>query len=397
MGNTTNYKTYSIKSMERVPMGNILYYLSLVLWTIITQLNSSTITTIISFEKSSITSVLVKVVQILLITKILFFTRYTIREIIKLIIGIVFAVIITYYSETKDILFLFLFIVAIKNLRLRNVAQVIFYSLMTTTIIIIGLSLTGAIVNVIFTRNIRVGFGMGFNHPNVFGHIMLSICILQVYLRYNKLRIHDYIFLLTMLFVTWEATKSRSTISMMILLIFLLILKKVINTYYMYEILKRISKIVIIASPIITIILGIIYSNSNLLLVKINNLLSDRILWENIYYKMYGIKMFGTNMVNNSSAEIYTSNYNVQVLDNAYMNYIIHYGVVFLITFVLMYYFLVDHTNKKYTSLILSIFIVFLSGISDNYILSIPYNFTLLGFGNILYEDYKINKWKINI
>ena len=385
MYNTNNYKNYQLKLV-----GNLLYYIALIVWTIITQVNSSTIETVFLIDKNIFSSLLVKVVEIILIMKILLFSEYRIKEIFRLSIGIIVVIIISYYAEKYDVLFLFLFIAASKNIKLENVAKIIFYSLIATTIVIIGLALLGGILNTIFIRNTRVGYGMGFSHPNVCGHVILSICILRVYLIYDKIKIRDYIGLITTLFITLLVTMSRSSVFMMILLIFMMILKKYIQTPNIYKILKNNCKLFAIMLPTISIVLGIIYSSSNSLMVKINDILSDRILWENIYYQNYGIKVFGTKIISNSSVEIYNYNKNMQVLDNAYMNYMISYGTIFIILFVFAYYWFIHNIEIQYISLIICILMALLSGVSDNYILSIPYNFTLIGFGSIIYGGKSI-------
>src|SRR5471030_1467911 len=100
MYNTNNYKNYQLKLV-----GNLLYYIALIVWTIITQVNSSTIETVFLIDKNIFSSLLVKVVEIILIMKILLFSEYRIKEIFRLSIGIIVVIIISYYAEKYDVLF----------------------------------------------------------------------------------------------------------------------------------------------------------------------------------------------------------------------------------------------------------------------------------------------------
>ena len=75
---------------------------------------------------------------------------------------------------------------------------------------------------VMYRDNGIARYSLGFQHPNLLGAYVLSICAEYIYLRYKKINFVDYIVLVVVTILLTIITDSRSAqIGMILLLIFL--------------------------------------------------------------------------------------------------------------------------------------------------------------------------------
>lgn len=327
----------------------------------------------------------------LLSFKIIFYSRYTIREILLLII-VIPCFFISYICSKRYNLFIgMILIIASKNVDLQKIIKFdIKYRILIVSLIII-LCLIGIIENYILIRyeNMQLRYGMGFIHPNTLAGLIMVICLEWIYIRYNNIKIYDYLGIIVIMFIVYKITDSRSSIIVIIMALILTIyFKKYHKKFEKRNIMKLLFSSIIFFLMLGSVILCINYNIHNEFMLNLNKLFSGRINQGNIFINNYGFSIIGQSVETVSYRAALNKNIKAAILDNAYINMGIIYGIIPLFLFLLSYSLLIKKAIKERIYPILVMLITFaLYGVMETYLFNIIYNLFLIFISYVLYKD----------
>lgn len=356
----------------------------------------STMKNFIGLDTSLLAKVSIYPMYLLLAVKIAFYQNYNKKELRVIIVTGVILLISSLLSGVQLLVTAFIFIVAAKDIDIRKLIQITIIIQVICIVIIAILAVSGTIEHRTVVRNDNtMRYSLGFKHPNALASQVLQLITCWVLYRWNNLNYRDYFAMLTLTLVVESLTDSRTSFLLMSLLVILVVFykflynKKILERNTIDNILSVVVKITVIAAPIISIFMGVIYNPNSNILKMINKLFSGRIKLLNDYVLEKGYSIMGQKIeIISTFASKKSEVYNTTALDNAYGHMAVRYGVVVLIIFVLGYYLLVKRASKeKNTPLLIYIFIYFIFGLSEIYIFNLPYNIMLLYLSSVVYNE----------
>lgn len=211
-------------------------------------------------------------------------------------------------------------------------------------------------IGIVEYRNglMRNAFGMG--HPNSFAFYLTMICVDIYYLDYTKnIKSSNFTFIIASLVLIFNYLFLGSRTNIILLLGITLIF--LFNKYLKgLESIKKLLLHSFTIGLILSLFLGYTYTD-NVFYNFLNKLLSNRVFLSNTFLNRYNINMFGNRIIT----------YEYYILDNAYINIILGFGIVFTIFFAFLFYNLFKklYINQKYT-LIAIVCLILLFGISES-------------------------------
>lgn len=288
---------------------------------------------------NSIVTITTLVLLVILDFLSLFFGRITVRELFLFGLMLVIACIVTYESESTKILMIVMYIFACRLFTIRDSVDIFIISKSLTLIFTFVLYISGYLNDINNSTYGRHSFGFG--HPNTLGAtiLILEVClILWFFLAERPRSIEKWISIIIQipLMILVYMSRSRGTeigiIVMIVMTIFILLFRRNIFP------IKFCSYISVFGIPLISIIISKIFLNISTggFMEKINTILSARLYLSASMLEQYGVQLFGQKInYNFNLSEIYTYSF----LDNAYMELLIHYGVISLL-FMIGYHYL---------------------------------------------------------
>lgn len=327
---------------------------------------------------------------IILVIKIIFFQKYTLKQVIN-IYSIGFCVIISgLLSKNTLIIRSFLLIIASKNIDLNKLINIDFKTRGACLLFIIILSKSGIIDNLVSYRDGIIRYSMGFEHPNLLAINIMVLYLTYLYL-YNKKRIIGFsVFLITLIFIN-NITGNRSCIIVIVIAYLLSNFKFIFNNNYFINIFASLPFIF----GSVSIIFGIIDSNKYYILSYINKLLNTRVYNCYKFIQRYGISIFGQKIDIIGTKMAKQLNVTPQILDNAYMYILISFGVIVFIISIIGYIILIKKIimMKEYDILIIIVSFLII-GLMETYFFYPLINFTIIFFTKIIFSNAELIRYK---
>lgn len=364
----------------------------------------STMKSFMGMDTSLLAKITIYPMYLLLVIKIIFYQKYNRNELILIIGTGTVLLVSSLISGVQLLVTAFIFIVSAKDIDIKKVIKITLIIQIICIILIAALAISGVIEHRMVDRNDSImRYALGFKHPNALASQVLQFMTCWVLYRWNDLNYKDYMGIVILIFVTEFITNSRTNLLLMLLLVILitsykfLCNKKLLQVDVIDKFLSIIVKITVVATPIVSLLMGIIYNSNNSILKIINKLFSGRIKLLNDYYVEKGYSLMGQKIeIISTFASKKSYVHDTTALDNAYGHMAVRYGIIVLILFVVGYYLLVNRaTKEKNIPLLICILIYFIFGISEIYIFNLPYNIMILYLSSVIYSEkntYTINK-----
>lgn len=366
-------------------------------------------------------NILTIIIYLLLLLKIIFFSYYTSKE-IKIILLLTGIVILSLLCSKNLLIFkLFLFIIGNKNISTKKLFNLIRKLIVSSLVITICCSFLNIIEshNILRDNSSFIRYSLGFNHPNILSMFIFQFILISLFLDYKKFNVKYMIFYLTIILVTYFITDSRTTsmlgLSCYFIFLFIHFLKLDTGSYVdsnsnfikisMQEKIdfiknnlaqkKAIKKFFLLLKNFFVFLPAFLGFGSlflgkyyNVTLSQLNNLFSGRLMYINVFLNMYGIHLFGTYVPYGSSYINSKGELVPLILDNAYANITIRFGLIILILLLIAYSLLTKKliSQKQIISLlIVSVYLVF--GLMESHFIYITANFSLFFLSQVLYES----------
>lgn len=307
--------------------------------------------------------------------------KFTIQEFNKIII---FFIISLYFIIVhRDVNFFISFLLAIVCIRRKNkeFVKVFFISSIILYLSTIILSKVGILHS---KEMIRIVNGvtnkrssLGFTHPNEVFLYFMPIALSGYYLYSNKK--FFYIILLCTSTALYKVSYSRTGYIVIFIIIFLNLIKKILNKYKFEKILPYIMVILTITSIIIAILYGENFDNN------ISNMLSGR----PYYWKYYIDNGHMFSIVGKNISPDY-------FLDNFFLFLLVELGIIGYLIYLVIYYKSLRNL-KRDTNLLLVILVFYIYGLSETNVIigSIQFAFAIQ-IKSIIIKNKKILKEEID-
>lgn len=323
------------------------------------------------------TSIISYIALVLFGIKIIIQKKYKFCEIFLLIVLILCGYIASKSADDMRVLWFVIVIVASKDIDFDKTVRYTFFTMFSCCIIFFLSYLFGITEETVMYTSRGIRHSLGLGHPNMCSAYYTILISLNIYLKFDYLRIRNVFSYLLGTFILYYFTKS---ITGLIITLLVLIIMFVLRFVSLKKINSKVILLILLVGIFVFTILPIVYNSSFFLLDK---LMTGRLRQANFYYVKYGISLFGNN-INSDLTNIYTDN----ILDMGYAKMLINNGIFYYL-FVVFGYLIsmfkaVKHSKSNLIALI-SCFIIYM--FTENVATYIFMNVTMLLFSNILYKN----------
>lgn len=323
---------------------------------------------------------------LIVILSIILSDRYSWKELLLLAGAGVVAVLITGISDSNVYLVFLLYMIAFQDIDKKKIAKAALVTGLLVTVAAVILSRLGVIENLVYTQTdgaeIRVRQSFGFIYPTDFAAHVFYLLLLVFYLSDGKLNL--FTAALYLFFAWFVKSKCDARLSMvMILLVFGASL--VLTLWKQFRIRGLLKWGMILAFPIgsiLTFLLEWMYGRGMGVAVKLNNILSDRLVLGLRLLKEHGVPLLGKAIEQHGnggtldSVVQYFGEYSY--IDMSFQRILQMYG---LIAFVVLMVFVMFATKKQIDrgNVIVPVIltVVTINSIIDQHYLDFAYNIFL--------------------
>ena len=300
-----------------------------------------------------------------------------------------------------------IFLYSSRNESFRFISKIALYVTTILLLVIIVMSLLGAIPNYQFEIDTtRPRFFLGFGYALYAPAYLFNITALVLYLKRDK--IGFLTIFLELLANEWLYAKTNSRLSygftLLVILVSIIIkipiFKKKKKRKYIFNPIKSLFSLGVIFSFVICTIISfafiINYNDNSEFQVKLDSILTHRLENCNKSYNEYGIKIFGENISwvgNGVDSEGNKMEGDYFYVDNMYLQFSQHYGwLVFLLFLLITMYGGSCFIREKEWILIFILFLIALHAMLDDLVFHIWYNTFWLAFSPVVFKD-RITCW----
>jgi len=300
---------------------------------------------------------------------------------------------ITYFSSSgavqNTIPLMFLLIYAARNIRFEKIALfTVIVSSFLVGFIILSAEL-GFIENYLYMKGGRTRYFLGFRYALYAPTLYFNIVLLIAYLKKSTVKYYQILFLLLINYWLFAQTNSRITFYMTIMiLIFAVWMKKVGFKQEKKYRLLGIGCFAVVICAGLSIGLSVFYDPSVEWMYNLNAILSGRLRLGQNALLSDGFSLFGQNVswvgngldaYGNMSTEAYSW------VDSMYVQILIHYGIVFLLVFIIIMTLLLFRCYKdREYALLISLIMIVAHCMIDDLQLYLHYNTFWFAAGSVL-------------
>ncbi|MCD8054013.1 MAG: hypothetical protein LUF00_08205 [Lachnospiraceae bacterium] len=310
---------------------------------------------------------------------VVFLCKYTVWQV--LVIALLTVVFLKIYWVTSKQEYFFLqsimIVFAARETKWTNILKFTLVAFLAFIGGIILLSLTGEISTVESYRGDKLRLSLGFSHPNSFAMYLLCVIFMWVLLRFEHLRIYDYVVWGAIAAFTWWGPNSKATTFSILLLMFLVWILKRWGTYLLKNNLVRGACLCMYPLMALFSFLGsYFYQKDNVLCTKVDKILfTGRLGYAHEFLLKYPITLFGQKIKLIGSLVAQQKGTTAYILDNFYMRTLINSGVIAFILMLVMFVFLTHRAiqmNDKGMLAVLMIMAVY--SVYENYFNRVGFN-----------------------
>lgn len=348
---------------------------------------------------SSINKYLIKISYLIIVLSSIFqFSKKDIKDKknIFFLIAFICSAIAWIISDSSTLAILILFIIAARNIEFDSIVRYDIKIRIAFTIVIILFYVIGFTDNYIMYREDgTIRSSMGFSHPNTFAIHVFLICAEFIYLRYKIITWKDYVLVIAISFLVDFLSDSRASQIAIFLLLAGTFLCKITKSKILENVvIKNLIPYLFILFTILSLILCIFYNSDNFIMEKIDDILSGRIRLAKEFLEEFKITPFGNNLELIGEENAKEKDVEPRVLDNAYINIILQYGIInYIILAFIMYKILKISLKEKNYIFCIIMCVYIIRGMTGNGSYSLQTNTFLLYFSHLMI--FKNNKNEI--
>ncbi|MBM7641774.1 hypothetical protein [Streptococcus loxodontisalivarius] len=319
--------------------------------------------------------------SILLIITIFLELKMTLGRFVYVIILSVFILILARTSGNyQKVVTLGLLLLAVKNRNLISILKVHLYTVVTLIILLLFCYGIGLLPGGYSLRESTMRYYLGFSYTSYLANFLFHIIITAIFVYKERLSLLVCAILLIINYGVYVLTDTKSAYYLSLLVLLVFICLKVFRLDLRHDMIKnsRISRWVEqIAFPLSTIfvlILTLLYNTGNSFMIRLNQILTYRLMLGAKAIDKYPINLFGHKIVwagfNTGMEYLY--------VDSSFLNILLNYGIISIVLFSLGYYILGKKNIYRDGFYMLAFVFLILHSLFDPQYIEISYNpFTL--------------------
>jgi len=242
------------------------------------------------------------------------------------------------------------------------------------------------------TRGISHSYG--FSYYSGMAYILFYCIIMYLYMRKEKIKWLEMVIIAVLNYILYENFRVRLTCY---LIWIILIMEICIIKFNIFNIngkwIRRIFRIAFIAGEGISILVMILYDNSNRIWLMLDHLFSGRLSLNQMALKLYQIRWFG-NFIITQTGTVDDNKLKIGYfyIDSGFIYSLFGYGILFTLVVILMYSFLYDYAcDSNNRVLFIWLTSVFIFTMVNNTWITLTYNPVLL-YVPIIIKEKRIKK-----
>lgn len=293
----------------------------------------------------------------------------------KIGVFVILVLAISYFSASMIIFTYSLLFVASYKIEKKMIMKYAVCIQSCILFIVIFTSQIGLNIDYIFDAGGRDRHGLGFSWTTTAAVFMFFISLEYIYIREKKIKIIEYVILLTLNYILYRLTNTRLTfyLSEMSIIFFWLLN----NVKFVRVIMEKMRWIWIMMPFVITVFSYYIHHNyitGSWIWEKFNDLLSGRLALGKTALEKYEIKIFGQKI--DWIGYGYQAKEGVyDYVDCSYLQMLLQYGIALLAICLIIYaYILVRSTRERDYYLCGCILIVLAYSITEPFLLNLMFN-----------------------
>lgn len=371
---------------KREQLSKVFMTFIVTLWFSMEILFNSKLEHVFMWPSEDVNAFIAKLVFALLLMEIIFFQKYTTREIIVVIALSIPVIIGTLNSNNNMMISTIMFIVASKYIDFDKMIHIVYAVLVVMVALVLYLYFSGLMDEVTSYRGTILRHSWGFNHPNWLGIRMFQIAIMQFYIYRKKIRWWNYAIVMAASYFVYKVPNSKTACYALIIFLILLCVYRIFSRFENGTFIFAKGLIVIsIVANVGSVFLSLIDVKKYALLRAFDYIMSNRFSCCYRTIRYYGISLLGQNI------ELIGRKQGVNVhffyLDTSYVAILIRYGAIVYIFFSVLYIASMWYAlrRKKYILLmILAMYAIY--GIMENSFYSMTQNVFLLALAFPIYS-----------
>lgn len=376
-------------NMMSIPKNDIFFLYLMLIFSFLTVINSSLLPSTYPFL-GNIRYILLFFQLVFCIRILCDFFKRSWKRIMSIILVFLILLIGVINSGLNALIITGIVVICFSKFKFENILLFLIFGQLLGVIFVVSLAYSGVIENLLVVRLGVERHALGFLNPNTVSNYLFTIALKIIYLAKNR---HNWIPLFLsniILFMVMLETNSRTSLILMILfnLIYIFYFFMKIQGYstLFLRLIYFLDKISFIGLFILSIISAILFSYSNPIMVRINQIFSNRISSAGQFYQQYGFSFIGQKVELVSTYKASQLGARALILDNGYLQLLIIYGLVATIIFSLYWFNLIKNFKNKSEHILLVIALIYtIYGFNSGLFLSWEYNFLLF---------YSINNMK---
>ena len=314
--------------------------------------------------------------------------KYSLKEVLIIFLIGIYMLIISYQSKTFGYMTYFMYIVTSKDVDYNKIIKCVLTSFIVSTAFVLILTKFGIINDKIFSLNIRNRHGLGFNWTTVFPNMFMYMTLYLIYIRKSKIFLSEVLIVISIAIFCYIMTDTKSAFVLTvlgILLAYFLKYNKFLQKYH--KIYNYIALVLPIFMASLIIIVSYLYNSDNMVLSKINSILSGRLSLGKRAINEFGFIFMARTLPLVGGEPLDGSAYNF--VDSSFLLYLLNFGIIFFVLLMsLLEYFAYLINLKKDTYMLLVFCIFVIHSTFDPQLLNLCFNYFLLVLS---YKNTKIN------
>lgn len=290
----------------------------------------------------SIMKILRYLSYLIVFVKLLYDSKYTENEIIKILLMVMLLGVISFHVGNNVLFCSFFFIIAARNMDMNHLIKIIFWIQVILTIGMAALSQLGVVSDWTYHLEGRNRHSLGYLYPSYISSIFFYVILAYLLIRRNRLKLIEVVIIEVLNGIIFFLTDSKTSffLTAITLMVFWLI------KFYKKELKMNVySKILYVASipiiAIVSIMACFLYSEENKVLLFINNFINNRLIMGHNAFLDHGLSLFGEQIqwigygglgYLNSSLQ---GEYNF--VDCSYVKVLLDYGIIFFVLMICGY------------------------------------------------------------
>ncbi|MGK4179955.1 hypothetical protein [Lapidilactobacillus dextrinicus] len=311
-----------------------------------------------------------------------------------LVIFLIPMLLLTYwYSRNIDYPFSILMLFSIVFLDIDEVCRGFLVGMVSGVIFVLLLFVIGVLPDVVQVRAGVTRHSFGFSLPLILPALYFCICSAFLYSRRRIYTMKSLFFLFLFQLPIYYFCDGRGPLILTTILLMGAAALRHSSSIKLRKFFMIMGLIMLFLALILSIYIAKKYNVSNKYLNELNQNLTGRPQWWNLYWNMYHPKLFGQQIIRVGGATaIENTSIDLMILDNGYLSILLEYGIVSLIFFLLINVITLIRfyqSNDVMGLLILILWIIY--GIVTNQIYFIDRNIILI-IAAFAFKNYSVQQ-----